>query len=277
MNKDGVTSLWPVIFANLTTFWPRPQLSQFDCYRATSFTRMTLTGTKLIVPHFTIDGDLLYTNLAIQGSTQIPKHLDTLPRPQSPIFLAKTSLDVPIWTLKLTISPRFCTPLIPLRVSTTLNPIDSPQLIYSSMIIPEGNPAPPHEDTTTNFFQPLIEAMLTQKEQRPFGLSISNPLSSHTAPPPGPHTGFPYDPIGQPDLTSESPTTILPGNHTGLNPMLTWAIPVQPVPQESFVITIRWSHPSQVSYNLRSWNPRFTQPVAWAPEQLRPIWFFTPE
>ena len=113
MNKDGVTSLWPVIFAILTTFWPRPQLSQFYRYRATSFTRMTLTGTKLIVPHFTIDGDLQCTNLAIQGSTQIPTYLETLPWPQPPISPANSSLNVPIWTLNLTISPRLCTPLVP--------------------------------------------------------------------------------------------------------------------------------------------------------------------
>jgi hypothetical protein len=173
MNKDGVISLWPVIFAILTTSWPRPQLSQFYRYRAT-FTRMTLTGIKLIVPHFTIDGDLLCTNLAIQGSIQIPKHLNTLPWPQSPIYLANLSLYVSFWTLNLTISPRFYTPLIPHRVSITLNPIDSPQLIYSSMSLPEGNPAPiPHEDTTTNFFQPLIEALLTQERAtafRPFHL-----------------------------------------------------------------------------------------------------------
>ena len=69
--------------------------------------------------------------------------------------------------------------------------------------------------------------MPTQKDQRPFGLPISNPPSSHPAPP-GPHIGIPYEPIGQPDLISDLPTTISPGNHTGLNPILTRAMPVSP-------------------------------------------------
>ena len=228
MNKDGVTSLWPVIFVILTTFWPRPQLSQFYRYRAISFTRMTLTGTKLIVPHFTIDGDLQCTNFAIQGSTQIPTYLETLPWPQSPISLANSSLKFPIWTSNLTISPRLCIPLVPLLVSTTLNPINSSQLFYSSMFLTEGNlTLPQHYFITTNSFQTLVQAMPTQIDQRPLNPFISNPLGSYPAPP-GPQIGFPYEPIGQPDLLSDLPTTISPGNHTDLNPILTRVMPVSP-------------------------------------------------
>jgi hypothetical protein len=72
MNKDGATGLWPVIFAILTTIWLNPQLSQFNYDRAISLTQTTLTGTKSIVPYFTLDGGLLCTNFATQGSTQNP-------------------------------------------------------------------------------------------------------------------------------------------------------------------------------------------------------------
>jgi hypothetical protein len=105
MNKDGATGPRPVILTILailtilTSIWLNPYLSQIDTYCANFFTQPIKTGTTLIVPLFTTDGDLLRTTFATQGSAQNPLLLDDPSRPRFLNLLAKTLLIVPTRSL----------------------------------------------------------------------------------------------------------------------------------------------------------------------------------
>ena len=104
--------------------------SQFYCYRATSFTRMTKTGIKSFVLHLTKDGELLCTNLATQGLTQSPMYFEIPTRPMTLNLLATLSHNTTVWSSNRINPPRLCVPSFPFRVTPPRLPTESPELYH---------------------------------------------------------------------------------------------------------------------------------------------------